>query len=60
MLDLSLMYAHAGSENSRHGVQPLAVMYSTCLAICESVNGGKNEKVSKALQHHNEMNPVIN
>lgn len=51
MLDLSFMYALSWEENSRHAVQPFAVIYSTCLAISASVSGGKNENVSNALQH---------
>lgn len=50
LLALSLMYAFSGAENSRHAVQPLEMMYSTCLAMSRSERGGRNEKVSKTLQ----------
>ena len=43
------VYAFSGSENSRHGVNPLRTMYSTCLVISSSESGGKKEKVSKNL-----------
>ena len=50
IFDLSLMKAFSADVNSRHVVQPLAMMYSTWLEISVSESGGRNENVSNTLQ----------
>ena len=51
----ALTYASEDSANSRQGVQPFLIMYSTCLAIASSSRGGRKEKVSKNLKMNDEV-----
>lgn len=55
---VALTYASEASANSRQGVQPFLMMYSTCLAIASSSRGGRKEKVSKNLQVNAQFNEV--